>query len=207
MTLKFIITAVGRSGTGYIHKLLKQNNIKIGHEKIFDIRGIHNRSDLIADSSTFALPYISELDDSVVIFHQFRHPYDVINSRVRCNLSDKKSRFVRSHKYSSKYIDIDMPNYDKYSLVLYQTEYWVKWNQEIKRRAKNHKYMTYAIENLDINIFSPCLGVNIKMKNISTRTNHKGNSKHDIKNIKKIIKSSKYFQEVKEISNNVGYIL
>lgn len=78
---KILITGCGRSGTGFVADCLNQSGISCGHEEKISA----NRKDysFSAESSWFAAPYISEIDELTHIVHVVRKPTDVINSFLR----------------------------------------------------------------------------------------------------------------------------
>ncbi len=88
MTLRFLVTGIGRSGTGYAAKLLTNAKQPCGHEvgfgpKTTSAAAALQRLDslrLVGESSWYAAPFIRDLPSDVVILHQVRHPRSWIGS-------------------------------------------------------------------------------------------------------------------------------
>jgi hypothetical protein len=76
---RFVIVGTGRHGSGYISQLLTTAGIRCGHEGWWNPIG--ERTDgLVGDSSWCAVPFLAEYRG--LVFHQVRHPLDVITSLV-----------------------------------------------------------------------------------------------------------------------------
>lgn len=78
---RFVILGTGRSGSGYISRVLTAAGIPCGHESWWNPHGRRQRG-LVGDSSWCALALIDWNKYTGNIFHQVRHPLDVISSYV-----------------------------------------------------------------------------------------------------------------------------
>lgn len=76
-----VIVGSGRSGSGYIARVLTEAGVPCGHEQFWS--GDGSRLDgLLADSSWCALAH-GLTDFSGVIAHQTRHPLDMVSSMLK----------------------------------------------------------------------------------------------------------------------------
>jgi hypothetical protein len=78
---RFVVLGTGRSGSGYISQVLTASGIKCGHESWWNPHGRRQRG-LVGDSSWCALALIDWKKYTGQVFHQVRHPLDVISSYV-----------------------------------------------------------------------------------------------------------------------------
>lgn len=77
------IVGTGRSGSGYIAKVLTEAGFPCGHEEWYNPFGIH-REGLFADSSWCALaPEFEDTVRNTEVWHQIRNPFDVIASHMK----------------------------------------------------------------------------------------------------------------------------
>ena len=94
--ISYIVIGTGRSGTGFMSKLLTNNGIKCGHVSIFGVpcdlniykKKMYN-TDLNADSSWLSVPFIDEitkLNDCIKFIHVVRDPIKVIKSFIELDL-------------------------------------------------------------------------------------------------------------------------
>lgn len=74
-----VIAGTGRSGTTFLTAALNRLGVTAGHEEFFTIGT--PRQDLDVDVSWIAVPYLRTWTGRV--FHQVRHPLDVISSFVK----------------------------------------------------------------------------------------------------------------------------
>lgn len=90
---KFVIAQTGRSGSGYISKVLRQSGVNCGHEEYFRFPFQKPISGLDGDSSWLSVPHLSSYKG--VIIHQVRHPLKVLTSLI--------STFEKNTRHSKKY--------------------------------------------------------------------------------------------------------
>lgn len=77
MAPRYVVASTGRSGSGWIAKVLTDAGLNCGHERWWNPYGIHD-DDLLGDSSWMAAYDLDGYDGIVV--HQTRHPLDVVRS-------------------------------------------------------------------------------------------------------------------------------
>src|SRR5262245_57962235 len=98
--IRFIVAGCPRSGTTYMAKLMTALGYPCGHERIFNIwriLGLDVRPEIggdfrdpmtaffqldakKGDASFLAIPYMDQLPEGTVVFHQVRNPLEVIRS-------------------------------------------------------------------------------------------------------------------------------
>ena len=77
---KIIVAGTGRSGTGYMAKLLTANGIRCGHESVFTQWGPKPWRSYRADSSWLAVPHLRDWKDEALIVHHVRDAASVLRS-------------------------------------------------------------------------------------------------------------------------------
>jgi hypothetical protein len=153
-SLDFVITGTGRSGTGYLSRLLSTLDVPCGHEKIFhpflrdDVLGCSNNN-LIGDSSWLAAPLLEQLSERTWVFHQVRHPIEVARSFLGIGFFDKNPsashspylEFVRRHQS----FDRIMNEFERFMF------HWVCWNQMVETKTKTIglNYHRIKLEDMD----------------------------------------------------------
>lgn len=78
--MKIIVAGTGRSGTGYMSKLLTANGIKCGHEMVFTAKGVLPFRRYQADSSWLAVPHLREWRGKATVVHHVRDAASVLRS-------------------------------------------------------------------------------------------------------------------------------
>jgi hypothetical protein len=97
VSLKYVITGMGHSGTGYAALLLRSAGVECGHEGVFTADGINRAARLEADSSWAAAAFLHDpICDDAVVVHIVRHPVAVIRSYLRGGWWQKNEEFIRS---------------------------------------------------------------------------------------------------------------
>jgi len=184
-----LITGCGRSGTCYISNIIQTLGLDIKHENA----GRNGRVDW---------HYASKLKEVYkkydMVFHQVRHPLEVISSMQTTN--------------SWKYIKITIPEITEASLIKKCMLYWYYWNQLVEPYAK-FQYQLEQIKKPNIfNKFCELLNVEVDFnvfdkveKNIRNfnKRNHKNLTWKNLervdfdltKNIKKL--ATKYGYKIK----------
>ena len=146
---RFVITGTGRSGTGYICKLLNELGVKCGHESIFkpDTKNVDFR-DYSGDSSWLAAPFISKFDSNIMVFHQVRDPILVVRSFVGMGFFDDEPD--KSHYPYLKFIRQTKEVSQLGSVIERALFHWVSWNKYVENEAAadNLRYYRYQIEEL-----------------------------------------------------------
>jgi len=184
MKNKILITAVPRSGTGYISKLLTSCGIDAPHE-VIGLDGIVSWRGIIEN-----------INDCNIIVHQVRNPLKVISSLTII--------MPQSWKFIFDNLNLPMPKDLIYRSMI--TYYY--WNKLIENKKPIHRY---KIEEIDVNIpylfglFNKemCIIPEIE-KDYNTKYSHR--KKYvDYKLMKSI--DADLAQKILEISTNYNYFI
>lgn len=172
MSLRFVVTGTGRSGTGYVAHLFRAAGVKCGHEDWFTwvpgvrdeetisrrtlemrLRGpfsrLHEewrrrRQGLDGDASWLAVPRLARFNG--LVFLQIRHPLEVIASfAARHFFSSSVPNVWRT--FASAYFDMTGDD------IVDGMRWWIEWNA----RAAQHAHFTYRLEDLDAELFARIL--------------------------------------------------
>jgi len=119
--MKILVTGCGRSGTEYIHHIIKALGLHVGHEKMGKNGTVdwHKASILKKNHNKYD-----------VIFHQIRHPVKTIASMQVTN----------SWKFISKFI----PSISNKEIVEKGMLYWYYWNKAVEP----YSHFTYQLEQI-----------------------------------------------------------
>ncbi len=159
----FVVTGTGRSGTGYISRLLTALGARCGHEAIFHPatqKPVVNFGPYQGDASWLAAPWIPQLHPDVVVLHQTRDPIDVARSHLGIHFfhddADPSYRpyqqFVRNH--SDVYTHTD-------PLERFM-RYWILWNENVERLCADRSpadHLRYRVEDLTPELVSRILAL------------------------------------------------
>lgn len=90
----FVVTGVGRSGTGYMAALLSSIGFRCGHERVFTpfLDRAPTRGTFSSDSSWLAGPFVRQLPAGTVVLHQVRDPLAVVRSMLGTRFFDETFR-------------------------------------------------------------------------------------------------------------------
>lgn len=132
--MKFLVTGCGRSGTGYVSKLLGNLGIRTGHEDVCLPEGIRNHAlrEFDGDVSCWGIPYLGQLiwSDEVSVVHLVRHPFHVGRSyshrRLFHTIPDPRDHYARAF-YDEDRIPwaLDDPA-DRFAA------WWIRWNLAVE---------------------------------------------------------------------------
>lgn len=129
-----IVTGTGRSGTGYMAKLLTKCGLSIGHEKKFTPYGV-KQSKFEHDSSWLAVPHIKE--PTVLIL---RHPLKVVKSLYDIGFFAEDNQYV-------EFVRTYTPYTLKYESELDEClAHWIVWNMQAEAKAD----LMFRLEDLDL---------------------------------------------------------
>lgn len=157
--LEFVVTGTGRSGTGYLSRLLNMLDVSCGHENVFhpflrdDIIEFSNNS-FVGDSSWLAAPLLDQLSDSAWVFHQVRHPIEVARSFIGIGFFNNTP--CSSHR---PYLDF-IRRHQSFDCIINEVErfmfHWVYWNQMVEINAKTNglNYCRIKLEDMDAETFN-----------------------------------------------------
>jgi tetratricopeptide (TPR) repeat protein len=135
---RVLFVGCGRSGTGYLSKVLSQAGIPCGHEKVF---GPFTRTvewgEYVADSSWLAVPWLATLDTDVSIVHVSRDP--LLCSRSWAGVGTFADE---PHPYHGPYRDV-IQGFSPGILALPHRlariiAYWTVWNEWTADYSDSH---------------------------------------------------------------------
>lgn len=129
---RFVVASTGRSGSGYISEVLTRAGIKCGHEAYFNPFGERTEG-LVGDSSWCAVPDIHHYPG--VVFHQVRHPLDVITSLVRFPTDPEIYRSWQCRLFD-----------DPGDPIVYGMLDWITYN----RRIEEYAVTRWQVERVDL---------------------------------------------------------
>lgn len=169
----FLITGCGRSGTGYMSKMLTDNGIKCGHENFFGVFSRNRkRIKFSSESSWLAVPKINDdLDANFVKI--FRNPIENIKSNVDLLLFSPKMKHSPYQKYIIEHIkEIDV---NKKTSIENAALYYIVWNELFEKKIHTRYYELIHFNTLitleTINMH------NVTFKTITDRVNTKKTGK------------------------------
>ena len=148
---KFIITGTGRSGTGYIATLLTSLGVHCGHENVFRPDTIHNDIEFgpySGDASWLAAPFISQLTNNMLVFHQVRNPIAVARSFIGIGFFNDHP--TADHMPYLRFLN-DVGGFQHLeSLEERFMFHWVHWNQYVEEQVKyaGLSYQRYRLEDV-----------------------------------------------------------
>jgi hypothetical protein len=203
-----LIIGTGRTGTGFIAKLLILNHIPCGHEKVFGLphdREIYledlRQTQLQGDSSWLAVPFlheIKEVEPNLQLIHITRHPLKVIKSLCDLEFTTKRMKapyrdvaFVRSTSTETEEIPI---------LI----NYILRWYGMIEE----HERAVLDIDNFDYDLLSSVVGK--KLKPLNERVNTKIKIKRINRNEDELlaqIRLCAQYEELRVLSERYGFML
>jgi len=136
---RFCIASTGRSGSGYIAKVLQAYGLNVGHEQYWRFPWQQPKQ-VEGDSSWLSVPHLSDYEG--IIFHQMRNPLHVLTSLM--------------NTYGKDGSDYHKKKYFPYRKKLFKTETGdlmrdfmahICWmNEEIEKHTK----IRYKIEDLSV---------------------------------------------------------
>lgn len=169
---RFTIIGSGRSGTGYMAKLMQVNGLRCGHEGYYNpihFDGGSQDESLDGDSSWLALPYL-EQDPHGVVIHVTRDPVAVVKSLLSIRFFHPETEQAPFPRFIQKHSSI----FDYHDPVKRSVEFWVEWNS----RCREIAHRTMRIEKLDYPGLSFVLNHRITPRGLSNRINHEPASLH-----------------------------
>lgn len=134
-TKKILVVGCGRSGTTYIARFFQLSGLDVIHERSTGSDG--SASWFALGGTYFPSDPITEGTEFEHVFHQVRHPLNVITSWLInvTNLKGWEWEFVRKH----------VPEISQYDSLLVQcAKYWYYWNLKAEKIAE----WRYRIEDL-----------------------------------------------------------
>jgi hypothetical protein len=163
----FLVTGCSRSGTKYIATLLSRAGHHCRHERVFNISRLSNHEgpletlrfwdEDVGESSFLAVPYLDRLPDGMKVFHQVRHPVEVIRShlglRFFAPVYQPSEDLAFNHPEILRVIDICCPEvlHDADELLRCM-RFWTYWNRAIEEKAELEQlsYFRYRVEDMGL---------------------------------------------------------
>ena len=160
MAVRFIITATPRAATRYASQLMQALNVPCVHERVFrpdrhlvDVLAWYQAADR-GESSWAAWCFLGSLPGPVVVLHQHRDPWRVIdslahrNSIIKLDAPDTgniKTMRTMAEAYCPRVMACDNAVDRAAALVL-------DWNRLIAEAAERYaeRYYSYCVERLDV---------------------------------------------------------
>jgi hypothetical protein len=169
--MRGIVVGTGRSGTGYVHKVLCEAGVHCGHEQVFTPNGAVNPAPLEMDSSWMAVPYLSAHPGTPVILVH-RHPLAVISSFLGIGFFDDDGQ--TEHSQYRKFLYAKNPRLKGMSPWDAACEHYCDWNEKALR------YATLVTELDDLDWAGICKEIDLDytltaaaIPNVSQTHNHR----------------------------------
>jgi hypothetical protein len=172
---RFVVAATARSGTTFTSLVLRASGVRCGHEQVFRVRppGFHGWGDFDGDCSWMSVPFLEELPEGTLVFHQVRHPLAAIRSLASTGQlmpfspgrhvvmpiirafrgkypGDRYRSFLRRH---------DRASFAEPTELARAGRHWLRWNRAIERAAHRagHTYRRFHLESLDLALLNELL--------------------------------------------------
>jgi len=190
----FLITGCGRSGTGYMSKLLIKNGFNCGHEHHY---GFGQKATFSSESSWLATPHINNHLNSNII-RLIRNPINVIKSWVDLGVFRKKNEYVQ---YIINYIpDIDTKNKSE---IINSTIYYIYWNRIFDELIKDNYYEIVHFDALIQKENVELFGKNLSILNEIVNEKKHGKKDTPKTTITDILENEGYYDKVFDTYNNI----
>jgi len=166
MTKRFVITGCGRSGTTYTARLLSQLGCLCTHEQFFTgskpslVTGLLARSGLrqlewkpptIGEAAWEAAPWLPQLADSTLVFHQVRDPLEFIRSRQKKGWVHGRLR-SRHLPHFPKMNKAEFAALPLKQQATWLARFWIDWNALVESQSQGKEYLRYRIEDFDLSL-------------------------------------------------------
>jgi hypothetical protein len=146
MNNKYLITGCGRSGTNFMYNLLKNNDIKCGHEEQFSIFNYKNKNINYSESSWLMTPFIKEINnDDFNIIRIYRNPILVIKSFLDTGFFHKKNKNNYYYLFMKGYIPVAVFNKSE---IENAAVYYIFWNKLFDININNIQYYPLNFDKL-----------------------------------------------------------
>lgn len=131
----FVIASTGRSGSGYVSRVLQAYGINVGHEDYFCFPWRTPQQGLDGDSSWLSVDKLETFDG--VVFHQVRHPLKVLSSLTYSYPNRVRKRYIK-HRYAMMPYRTDNLIRDFSAMII-----------DMNRRITEHACAVWSLENFD----------------------------------------------------------
>ncbi len=163
--MNFIVTGTPRAATQYTSVLFQALDVPCEHEIVFVPQG--SLADAVAwcthddgESSWLAWAFLGMLPEPVVVFHQRRDPWKVIDSLAHRNIVVQSKVTQTQHfLWLKAIIELHCPRLCKYeSTVNRAAVLLLDWNAAIERvAASSADYFAYHVEDLTVSLVQSML--------------------------------------------------
>ena len=204
--MKYLVVGTGRSGTGFMSKLLTMNGIPCGHEKVLKIR--HPDVDYAecirstpfeAESSWLAAPHLDDIKTSIApelqIIQITRNPIKVIKSftELTLNTSSTNKSFVPYIPFS-----------DSDSMFDVLIQYYISWYRFIEKHAE----ITLDIDNFDYDLLTSFLGKPVRQLDaIVNAKEERKKVKISWEEVEQAVQSSYKYPELKKLCEEYNFVV
>lgn len=158
--MRFIVTGTPRSGTRYMSSLFQSLNVPCTHERAFrpdcNIVDALNwyQANECGESSWMAWAFLGFLPGPVVMFHQRRNPWDVIDSlSARNNIVNLDGPKTPNHEKMRAVMEAYCPRVlERKNAIDRAAAFLLDWHMLIERATDRYgcTYHTYCVEALNV---------------------------------------------------------
>ena len=205
--MKYIVTGTGRSGTGFMSKLMNHNDISFGHEIVFDTscnleyyKDNIKTTGLDGDSSWLIVPFLFDIiseNPNIKVIQIIRNPLMVIKSFMEL-------RTFSDDNVYSKLVSSNINGFNSLSELDRHISYCLKWFEIIENINCNKLQLN--LENIDYNSLSDFVGINIEpLDDIVNRKTNEKVKKISITKLKKEIETSSLSNKFNLLMDKYGY--
>ena len=157
-SIKYVIAATPRAATAYMARLLTDLGLNCGHESFFKFEqkrhAFLDSEGTQGDASWLAVPFLETLPHNVHVFHQTRHPVNVIRSLLQirfCDL-DTNNQPVRKGQglHFTQFAYRHCPALFEYANTRERAIwFYYHWNKTIEQALTNRHNIRYDIEGVN----------------------------------------------------------
>lgn len=207
--MKYLIIGTGRSGTGFMSKLLTQNDIPCGHEevcgypiKIEDYLKNIKSSEYVAESSWLPVPYLEQIKakyPKLRYIHITRDPIKIVKSFYEIEYFSDERKDMSNNKLVESFCDT-------YGLTPIDAamKYYICWYKEIERVLPEDERLILDIDNFDYAALGELVGKDITPLDQVVNLKKK-NEKISNRKLKRAMKSSQFKDEFCEVAKRYGF--
>jgi tetratricopeptide (TPR) repeat protein len=200
--ISILVTGTGRSGTGYMAKLLTSADLPCGHEEIIRIfanKEISRDNVKIGESSWLAVPFLSlSYFNETTIIHAVRNPLHTIQSLKRIKLFIEKDLY---YLYVERFLP-ELKTLPPNKALFY---FFIEWTKMILKYEDDERYIRHKVEDDPVPLINQ-LGGNPTALFINRQYNTSLTGKR-LEELSPDDIPSEYRTEFLEISERIGYKL
>jgi hypothetical protein len=131
---RLLVAGCGRSGTGFLAKVISDAGVPCGHEAVFNTSTPSSPlwGGRQAEASWLCLPWLSSLESDVSVLHLVRDPIRCASSFLGIGML--ASEFHHGHRLYIEHVRRCAPGiFAQHSELGRVIAYWVIWNETIER--------------------------------------------------------------------------